>query len=232
MYHTDTRCGYSLGDASKAYGCTAYRHVLYLREGLVCIVDDLNLNATRPTTVEFFLHPNGQTSATANVLQVEAADVVLRAAVVDANATLLPLTVREREKTRFATHDVVATRSGQGATRTVTFLRFGAKALLAGQPCRIEPAPGILDFCCGAERWRLGLAPGAISPESSTDAGLWLCRLDGLCPVVAMAVGATPDAPVSVRVGQDTVTGTGCVSWPEPATRRGRLRRWLPFRGP
>ncbi|OGV66828.1 MAG: hypothetical protein A3K18_30275 [Lentisphaerae bacterium RIFOXYA12_64_32] len=232
MYHTDTRCGYSLGDASQAYGCPARRHVLYLREGLVCLVDDLDLGEAPAKTAEFLLHPNGQTRVSGNVVKVESGDVVLRGLFADLNGTLLPVTVNEREKKRFATHDVIATRSEQGPTRTVTFLRFGPKNQIAEAPCTVEPGAGYLDLRCGPERWRLGFGPGPIVPEWSTDAGLWLCRLDGGIPSVVMAVGTAADAPVSIQARTETVAGTGCVSWPVKDTRKGFLERWLPFLSP
>ncbi|NLF16010.1 MAG: DUF4962 domain-containing protein [Lentisphaerae bacterium] len=215
-YHSDEHCGYALG-ALPSYSRGARRHVLYLRAGVVCLIDDLDLGAAPGTTAEFLLHPNGRSAVDGGVLRVTSGDVVMDALVADPDGTVFPIAVTAREQTAFATHDVVATRRGQGPTRTVTLLRFGPASLMTEVSWTVAAGEGYLDLRRGDEHWRLGLAPGPIAAGWSTDAALWLCRLDDGSPAVGMAIGATPAAAVVVQTPRGPRRGNGAVSWADEA---------------
>jgi len=229
MYHCDRLCGYSRGDATRSYRCKALRHVLFLREGVLVVIDDIDVGARAEQSVEFLLNPNGETSSAHDVFRIAAGDVMLLGLVADHKGNRLPVTVRERKTKRRATHRVAATRTGRGPTRTITFLRFGRERDLADCSLAVTPGEERLDFNCGAQHWRLGLRAGQIAPGVSTNAGLWLCRIDDGEPVLAMAVAESAGATASVVTPNGPVRGTGCVSWSASPPRQGVLRSLLPF---
>ena len=157
-FHSDEVGGYSLGDATRSYGNKSLRHVLYLRDGALAIVDDIVLSERRESLLEFFLHPNGDTEAVGNVLRVTSGDVTTLGCVVDETGKALSMkaALRPEKRRGRATHDAVASRRAKGPTRTITFLRFGKAAAIGGRTLRIEKAGHAIDFVCGTERWRVG----------------------------------------------------------------------------
>ena len=212
-FHTDGRSGYSLGDATRAYGPKTLRHVLYLRPGVVVIVDDIALSSSRSVPIEFRLHPNGETVTQGNAFRVTAGDVTLVGICVDENGEKLPIDVAPRKKRRRATHDVVAKRQGRGATRTITLLRSGRRSELGTEVVRTEKGDGCLDFVMGLERVRVGTEPGQVARQCATNAGLWVARIVSGRPVAVLAASVEGDDGVWLDHDGIRTQGEAAVSW-------------------
>ena len=212
-FHSDERSGYSLGDATKAYGRKTLRHMLYLRTGVLAVVDDITLSTKREEGLAFALHPNGQTQIAGGSFRVVAGDVTLVGMFADAKGSTLRPVATARKRTKRATHDVVASSKGRGSTRTITLLRFGKTAELPATSLRVERRNGWLDFVCGSERLRVGTKPGAIAEGYSTNAALWLAQIVNEKPAVVLATAGKKTAPLWISAEATRMEGNGCVSW-------------------
>ncbi|MCK5803446.1 MAG: DUF4962 domain-containing protein [Lentisphaeria bacterium] len=177
LHHSDERCGYSCGDASRSYGRSYRRHVFFFRPGTLVLVDEIDLGA-RGGTARFQLHPNGDTQADGAGFRTTAGDASLRCFfVTDTGETLSP-TIAKRKNTRRATHDVTAERTGSGPTRTITLLLFGATENVDAAVPKFSAVNGALEIQLGERRLRIGSTPGVVAGHAAaTD--LWVARFQG-----------------------------------------------------
>jgi len=213
-FHTDERSGYSLGDATRAYRRKALRHLLYLRSGVLAVVDDIALSGRSDETIAFMLHPNGDTEVNGDGFNVTSGDVTLIGMFADEDGNALKPTVKPRRGGRRATkvHEVRAERRGRGLTRTITLLRFGRTDEVRFSPIGLEKGDARLDFLCGTERLCVGTKPGRVTEQCRTNASLWLARVDGGKVAEILAVGEAGGA-VWVDIDGQRAAGERFVSW-------------------
>jgi hypothetical protein len=213
-FHSDQSSGYSLGDATASYrGRAALRHILYLRSGALAVVDDILLSESNDEMVTIQLHPNGDTHVSDSCFQVASGDVSLMGIIADRNGNILAPSVKEYERSKRATHDIEAVHSGRGQTRTVTFLLFGRSTGLPSYIMMVEKNGDYLDFLCGQERYRLGMKPGLVGSEASTNAPLWFARFADGKPAVIVSVTGTNTEAVWIEAAGERFEGIGSVSW-------------------
>ncbi|MFC1716742.1 hypothetical protein ACFL6S_23950, partial [Candidatus Poribacteria bacterium] len=164
-------------------------------------------------TVTIQLHPNGDTQVSGSYFRVASGDASLLGTIADRDGNMLVPSVKEYEGSKQATHDIEAVHSGRGQTRTITFLRFGGSTELADDTMMLEKGDSYLDFLCGEERYRLGMKPGVISSEASTNAPLWLARLVDGKPAVILSVTGNNTETVWIEAAGERFDGIGSVSW-------------------
>lgn len=204
-YHCDRRSGYSLGDTQAAYS-GSLRHVLFLRPDVVVLIDELRLGDREDRNVRFMLHPNGETAAEGALLTVNSGDVTLQAMTLLPDGTQLPMTAEEREDQRSATHDAWASFSGQGDLRAITFLLISPTPDVAAPV--VETAEDRLIIHHRGREMVMGLRAGEIVPGFSTNADLWLARVEDqqLRSIVV------PGSEEMGRALSELVTPTGVIS--------------------
>ena len=214
-FYSDEHSGYVLGDASSPYRTgQALRHLLYLRDGVLVVVDDISLPPDRDTALSFLLHPNGELALRGGAINVRRSDVGLAAVFTDRQGLPLHVKVEKRANTARATHDVAAVRQARGQTRTVTFMRFG-RGLPAEQPvaCTAVSADA-LEFSLGSERYRLGFGPGpAAEGVEVTGAELWLARFESDRPTAILAATSDTESTVTVRTPAGQYQSEGTTFW-------------------
>ncbi|MFP4248911.1 MAG: DUF4962 domain-containing protein [Armatimonadota bacterium] len=214
-YHCDEPSGYSLGNAQTAYSGWK-RQVLFLRPDLVVLIDDVPLSDREDQDVRFMLHPRGETTAEGSLLTVRSGEMALQAMTVLPDGTALPMTAEEREQQNRATHDAWASYTGKGTFRAITLLMISP----TGEP----PAPSVeatetgLRIEHGDREFALGLKPGVVADGFSTNADLWLARMDDGAPEAILVPGSDEmgDVTTKLTTPAGAVSGSPSVSWGSP----------------
>ncbi len=211
-YHSDRRSGYSLGDTQAAYSGSR-RHVLFLRPDVVVLIDELNLGDREDRNVRFLLHPAGETTAEGSLLSVVSEEVNLQATTVLPDGTELTMTAEEREDEGPATHDAWASFTGSGDLRAITFLLISPTADVPAP--QIEAADGRLTVRHRGREIVLGLSDGEIAPGFSTDADLWLARIEDGEPqsILVPGVEQMGDVRSELTTPAGVISGNPSLSW-------------------
>ena len=212
-FHSDERSGYSLGDATRAYGPRTLRHVLYLRSGVLVLVDDIKTSGRRPVEISAALHPQGDTALAGEGFRVDNNGVQMIGAFSDGLGQVLSPVITPRTKAKIATHDVSVTQTAGDGVRTISCLRFDTEDALPGNTMTVSARDGAIDFHVGSEVVRVGTAAGMIEGQISTTGALWVARLVNGQATDILAVASEPLQEAEIREQGKRIQGRGCVSW-------------------
>jgi len=220
-FQSDANCGYALGNAKNAYPyyCKkVHRHILFLRPGLIAVIDDID-TGPKQREIVYRLNPTGALSESAdgNGFRVVNDKCLLLGATVLPDGRPVPTELVGFQSKSTKKTSVEAAHEAKGATRAITILAI-ASSEKPETELSVAGKDGGLLIKVGEKTYVLGFARKSIAgvqPETE----LWLAELHNGRVVKMMAVADVPGGQkmAVIRTPRGIRRAETTASWATPA---------------